>query len=175
MADAVNESKTISNKWIDEYQPKSYIEDNIYNNLLNSIETDELLEVISNLPNGKACGPSGISNEMIKHCDDQMIQLIKILLTICLQLNDIPKEWKLATVFPIPKPKEWGCKLNNTRPITLLETFRKLFTKILNNRLAQIMVTNKVLKGHNFAGLPHGSTFEPIRIIDNMINDARHH
>ena len=90
----------------------------------------------------------------------------------CLTEHDIPKEWKFANIYPIPKPKDWDGDLNNTRPITLLETIRKILVKILNNRFAKIFVKNKVLKGNQFAGLPGQSTFEPIRILNEIIDDA---
>jgi len=174
-AGAINQTKTIPSEWIDEYNPRSYIDDYIYDNLMNDIEADELISLISTLPNNKASGPSTISNEMIKHFPDSMVTLIRILFNKILLYNDIPIEWKSATIYPIPKPKEWECKLQNTRPITLLETMRKLFTKVLNKRLSTIYTTHCVLKGNNFAGLPHNSTFEPLRILDNIIQDARYH
>ena len=36
-------------------------------------------------------------------------------------------------------------------------------------------MTHNILQGNNFAGLPHNSTFEPIRILDNIMQDARYH
>ena len=58
----------------------------------------------------------------------------------CLRHNTIPDAWRLANIYPIPKPKPWECRINNTRPITLLETTRKAFVSILNKRLAHIFV-----------------------------------
>ena len=43
----------------------------------------------------------------------------------------------------------------------------------MNNRLATLMVQHNILKGNQFAGVPGSSTFKPIRIINEIIEDAR--
>jgi hypothetical protein len=45
--------------------------------------------------------------------------------------------------------------------------------RILNTHFATIFVQHKVLKGNQFAGLPGSSTFEPIHIINEIIEDAK--
>ena len=54
-----------------------------------------------------------------------------------------------------------------------METLRKALVRLLNNRLATLMVQHNILKGNQFAGVPGSSTFEPIRIINEIIEDAR--
>ena len=44
---------------------------------------------------------------------------------------------------------------------------------LLNNRLADTFVKNSVLKGNQFACLPRGSTFEPLRILQSIMEDAK--
>jgi hypothetical protein len=110
---------------------------------------------------------------MIKHLGPNMIQAIITFLNACIRLNDILSAWREANVYPIPKPKEWECNLNNTHPITLLEVLRKLIVRILNTRFTTIFVQHKVLKGNQFTGLPGSSTFEPICIINEIIEDAK--
>src|SRR6185295_16547789 len=88
-------------------------------------------------------------------------------------LGDILQEWKEATVYPIPKTMEWEYDLNKTRPITLLECARKAFVKILNKRLSKIVEVYKVLKGTNHAGIPGSNTFQPLRIIRSVIEEAK--
>ncbi|GBC08109.1 hypothetical protein RclHR1_07900004 [Rhizophagus clarus] len=49
--------------------------------------------------------------------------------------------------------------------------YQKLMVSILNYRCAKIFKGSNVLKGNQFAGLPEKSTFEPISIINEDIQD----
>src|SRR6266542_5599325 len=126
----------------------------------------EWINIINQLPNDKAPGTSGITNEMLKHIGPATQHYLWLLVKACLK-------WRLAYIYPIPKPKEWKYNLVNTRPITLLETTRKAIVKLINKRLIDIFTTHNVLQGLNFAGLPHKSTFEPLRLLDNILQDAK--
>jgi hypothetical protein len=130
---------------------------------------------IHTLPSEKASGPSLISYEMIKHSSLEMKQQLLLLTNEIIKQEKLPNEYKLANIYPIPKPKPWGCKLVNTQLITLLETARKLMVSILNKRLAKILKDNNILRRYQFAELPENSTFEPIRIINEIIQDANEH
>jgi hypothetical protein len=102
--------------------------------ILNSpITNEELLQTLSQLPNNKACGPTGISYEMLKHISPQCILAITALFNRCLLENRIPKQWKHSRIYPIPKRNTFDGDLNLTRPISLIEHIRKLYTKILTN------------------------------------------
>src|ERR1044071_4159943 len=67
---------------------------------------------------------------------------------------------------------ELECNINKRRPIVLLEIFRKVFSKILTKRLLHTLTTHKVLKRNNYTGLLGGSTMEPIRILNMIMEDA---
>ena len=92
---------------------------------------------------------------------------------ICLNLGEVPEKWKLAQIYPIPKDIEWGYSLNNIRPIALIETFRKVVTKVLTKRLTKVLMRREILKGPNFAGLPGNSTEQPVHILNMMMEEAR--
>ena len=65
---------------------------NWYALLLQPITTDEILYIIKQLPNNKACRPLEISYEMLKHCGPYMLYAITHLLNKCLNTNNIPKQ-----------------------------------------------------------------------------------
>jgi hypothetical protein len=166
-------NKEIPLQWQEQYTPRSDIDASIYADLMTPPSEAEWYAVINKLPNDKAAGPSGITNEMLKHLGPLMANALWKYICKCIELNNIPQAWREAFIYPIPKPKEWQCNLNNTRPITLLETTRKAMVRVLNNRLADSMVQHNILQGHQFAGLPNKSTFEPLRIINEIIQDAK--
>ncbi|PKY36689.1 hypothetical protein RhiirB3_459910, partial [Rhizophagus irregularis] len=166
VAGSVNRKKPIQGRWKEQYKPQPHINENIYSSIMDAPSYDEWLDIIQQLSNGKATGPSGVSNEMLKHLSDDCNQILYYLICKIIELGYLPKQWKEATVFPIAKPKPFNCELSNSRPITLLETTRKALISLLNRRLAIILKDNNILKANQFAGLPKQSTFEPIRIMN---------
>src|ERR1043165_3804507 len=101
---------------------------------------NEWHEVISNLPNYKATGPSKISNDMLKHLGPSAMNKLWIMISYCITTEDFPDQWKEAYVYPIPKPHKWHNRLNNIRPITFLDTVRKTTVKLITNHLSAILV-----------------------------------
>ena len=112
---------------------------------------------------------------MLKHLGKSMANALWKLICNCCQLNDIPADWHDAVVYPIPKPTNWECDLNKTRPITLLETPRKALVKIINQWLSHTIANHGILEGGNHAGLPGSSTFPPTRILNALIENGAYH
>src|SRR6266511_908311 len=175
IAGSKHSSKEFSEEWKhwkNVYEPLTSLDSNIYSSLMSSPFKSEWYDIINNLPKGKAVGPSQISNEMLQHVGPFTFNIIWKFICATIRLGDFPEQWKEAYVYPIPKPQEWFNRLNNTRPITLLDTVRKGVVKLLTNRLSNIFVQHRILKGYNFAALPHSSTFDAIRLMDNILQDA---
>src|SRR5436305_3795234 len=163
----------MSDRWQQAYLPQDNIDPTIYNDLLDLPTDKEWQAAIKALLNGKAAGLSGIPYELLKELPDEVSLYLKLLITECFDSNDIPSHWKNTTIYSIPKPYNWNCYLSNTRPITLLDTARKLMTKIMNKRLSSILAANSVLKGNNYAGLPGSNCASPIAILELIIQDAK--
>src|SRR3954454_19430094 len=162
----------MSDRWQLAYLPSDEIDPTIYKDLLAPPTEEEWKEAIGNLPNNKAAGLSGIPYDLIKQLPDEASLYLKRLITKCFNSEEIPSHWKDVTIYPIPKPYDWNCYLNNTRPITLLDTARKIMTKILNRRLGAILANNNVLKDQNYAGLPGSNCFTPITILETIIHNV---
>jgi hypothetical protein len=153
VAGGINELKVLNNTWKRQYTPKENISERWYDSVMSPPTFDEWKRVLLDLPNGKAAGPSGISNEMLKHLGNEMHRKLWELIKVILVVNEIPNDWREAVIYPIPKPSEWECDLNKTRPITLLDTVHKALVKLVNQRLSHIISKRNILQGGNHAGL----------------------
>jgi len=112
---------------------------------------------------------------MLKHLGPSITYKLWILIRAVLSLNNIPTQWKEAYIYLILKPKKWQYYLNNTRPITLLDTVRKALVKLITNRLMNIFISHSILKSYNFVMLSHSFTFKLLHIIDNILYDIKYH
>ncbi|GES94624.1 ribonuclease HI, putative [Rhizophagus clarus] len=61
----------------------------------------------------------------------------------------------------------------NIRPIALLEVVRKIFTKFINTQFTDILQDHNILCNTNYCGLKGKSTASSIRLINNIIEDAK--
>src|SRR6266542_4302308 len=160
-------------EWQQTYDPILSIPDRAYDALLDEPSLDEWNDVVRSMNQDSAPGSSTIGYRMLQKlgtsATTELCKFGKFLFTT----GAIPVAWKQSQIYLIPKPKEWQYNLNNTRPIILLECTRKVVVKILTKRLSKICVSNDILQGPNFAGLPGNSTNDPSHIINNFMEDAR--
>ena len=94
----------------------------------------ELKLVITNTKQ-RAPGPTKITTLQLKHLPDNMIRLLTRIFNLTLSLGYFPSSLKHAHMIFIPKGNTSQHKVENYRPISLLDTHGKLLDKILNNRL----------------------------------------
>ena len=127
------------------------------------------------MPNQKAAGPSEICYEHIKYASSKAQSLFRNFLNKCFQLQTVPTEWKSSNIFLIPKKSNWDLTLNQVRPISIIELFKKIFTKIFTNRLDQIISSNNLLSNLNFTASKNLSTHTPIQILHNTIKHYKTH
>ncbi|CAB5377344.1 unnamed protein product [Rhizophagus irregularis] len=160
--------------WRPCYKPIERPEFNHMTSLCDEFSKDEMINTISTLPNNKAAGISGITYEDIKHLHEDFKEYIRNFFNTILRFQIYPEDWSRALLFPIPKPKAWDCRIENTRPIVLLETFRKLFVKILTQRINILLTTHmhNLINENNRAGLIGHSTLQPLQIIQHIIESA---
>ncbi|KAG9299017.1 hypothetical protein G9A89_020330 [Geosiphon pyriformis] len=132
------------------YMPLDYIRDDAFSGVIRKVDMEELLLVVGGLPNGKAAGLSGIPNKLWKHDGKVVLSCLLVLLNACLSIDGVPVSWKKAWVLMIPKPYDWDSVLTNTHPIALIETARKILSKVLFNWISFTYSKFSVLRGDNF-------------------------
>ena len=149
--------------------------DNTLGNSINSdinvlldkeITNEEILTVVKNLKNNKACGLDNINNEYIKSTIDVLLPVYVNLFNSILDSGEIPNDWLLSKIIPIFKNNGSPNDPANYRGITLLSCLSKLFTSIINNRLCEVVHINE-----NQAGFrQHHSTLDHIFTLKSLID-----
>jgi Reverse transcriptase (RNA-dependent DNA polymerase) len=94
--------------------------------------SEEIGKAIGQLPNGKAA--PGIVNELIKAGGQPMLNSVTRLFNKLWTANVVPKGWGEGVIINLFKKGETE-NTDNYRGITLLGAMRKLFCRVLNNRL----------------------------------------
>ncbi|GBC18892.1 reverse transcriptase family protein [Rhizophagus irregularis DAOM 181602=DAOM 197198] len=166
-----------NHEWREIYSPKEDVNEEIYKNLMDPIEMDELDLVLSNLKTNKAPGQSGIPYDFWKKSKILTRKILLEIINESMSKENVLDEWKKGIIYPINKTtrSNWNQELSLTRPIVLLETARKIWFKILVNRLNEILTKEQILTNTNFAALKNESMLEPIKIIQAIIEDANNY
>ena len=95
----------------------------------------EIIDMIDNNINNKACGPNSIPNNIL-HLIKQIIaeplaEIINLSFTTGIYIDKL----KIAKVIPIYKDTGDKLQSKNFRPISLLSNINKIFEKIMHKRL----------------------------------------
>ena len=102
------------------------------------ISMDELRKAIRQMKNGKAPGPDGIPLEVYKMFPDLLIWLLPLyngILDGTIVFTDHDLESTMILLFKKGDPT----LMKNYRPISLLNVYYKIFSKILSNRLKLVL------------------------------------
>ncbi|CAB4437194.1 unnamed protein product [Rhizophagus irregularis] len=158
--------------WSDIYKPKGEFTECMAN-LMDEITIGEWHQTLELVNTNSAPGPSDIGYAIIKHFSDKASYILLKFINMSLKIGVVPDQWKQSLIHLIPKPQKFNYILANTRPIALLDNIRKCVTKVLTNRLSAILTSNKVLRGLNFCGLKGEDTAIPLRLMNDIIEDAR--
>jgi exonuclease III len=106
---------------------------------INEISMNEVVMALRGMKDGKASGPSEVSAEMIKVLKDEGVAWLHKLVNEILMQEKIPDEWRKSILIPIYKKKGNAMECGNYRGIKLIEHCMKVFERIIEARLRQIV------------------------------------
>ncbi|KAG9291986.1 hypothetical protein G9A89_017885 [Geosiphon pyriformis] len=160
---------TLSDLWTHQYAPLDYVRNDTFSGVMHSIGLSKLLLVIDGLPDRKTAGLSDIPNKLWKHGSDTVIDCLLRLLNVCLNVSGVPALWRKAWVLMIPKSYDWDEVFTNTHLIALVETLRKILSKILSDHISFACSKFGILQGRieNSGGVT--SYFTVGIFVDNTI------
>src|SRR6266487_2081618 len=106
--------------------------------LMKPFTQDLVQSTINFLLNSKSPGLNSISYEYYKKSSPWLTKHLTILFNQCLDSGQVPPSWTKSFISLIPKKEKDKNKVQNWRPIALINTDAKIFLKLLAVRLGAI-------------------------------------
>lgn len=100
----------------------------------------EVFEQLSKLDDSKSCGPENIPPKLYRLSVEFIYKPLTHIFNTLIHQRKYPTDWKIAKVIPIPKKP--NPSIEDIRPISILNTFSKIFEKLLIKNIKQTMTEN---------------------------------
>ena len=126
----------------------------------------EVESVLKTLVVGKASGPNGVNNRILKELSREISQPLCSLFNYSLQTCTVPNSWKESNVCPVPK-KDNESQLSNYRPISLLNSEGKVFERLIFKHLFNHLRDNNILTSMQSGFIPGDSTVNQLTFLYN--------
>ena len=144
-----------------------------YTTQLNSIILTpfEVESVLQTLKIGKASGPDGISNRILKELSHELSSPYCSLFNQSLRSGIFPSPYKDANVSPVPKKGDLSV-VSNYRPISLLNSDAKLFERLVFKHLFNHLQGNNMLSSLQSGFIPGDSTVNQLTYLYHTFCEA---
>ncbi|KAJ9515662.1 hypothetical protein QJQ45_002695 [Haematococcus lacustris] len=130
-------------------------------------------ECLSRLAGGKAPGPDGIENEIIKMLPWEMRDTIHQLFIIMWATGCTPTAWKTSDTCLLYKDKGQETDLNAYRPVGLANTIYKLWTSLITKSLYEYAEANGMLSNCQAGFRSHRDTTQQLQMLVMALEDAK--
>ena len=132
---------------------------------------DEIVKLCKEININKASCIEHLSSEIIRDAFLAVPEKIVDLFNLSFGLAEIPPDWKIAKVTPLPKAGNSN-NVGNLRPVSLLPLTSKLIEKIVHNRIYKHCEDNNILDERQGGFRPNHSTCKTTSYFLNDIYKA---
>ena len=145
----------------------------ILNSDLDSIvlSQPEVESVFKTLVTGKAAGPNGLSNRILRELSFELSLPFCCLFNQSLRTSAFPVSYKEANVCPVPKKGDMSV-VSNYQPISSLNTKSKVLERLVFKYLFNHFQNNNLLSSLQPGFMPGDSTVNQLAFLYNIICQA---
>ncbi len=103
-----------------------------------TVSEDEFRRELKRVNVRKPAGHDGITGRVLRSCTDQLAGLFTSIFNESLATSVVPTSFKKSVIIPVPKNSKHSC-LNDYRPVTLTSIVMKVFERLLQNHLCNLL------------------------------------
>ena len=111
------------------------------------LQVEDMQCAMNHMKIGKASGPSGVAIELFKAAGDKCLKSLTNISHDIMFREKLPEKWMLSSLVTIFKRKRDILNPNSYRGIKLLEHAFKLYEKVLDGRLGEVIDIDKMKYG----------------------------
>jgi hypothetical protein len=130
---------------------------------------ERIHRLIMKMPNGKAPGLSDVSWELLKHAPPLLFTELSSLFKEVSKSGSSPSSWRSAVIHPLFKKGD-PRNIENYRPISLTDNFRKLYERCINRLVSKYLEPLDITQGGFRA---RRSTMDQIVCLKAMMEERR--
>lgn len=134
---------------------------------------DEIARCATRLPTGKAPGPDGVPDIVVRELASRRPDVLQEVFNTCLREGVFPDRWKVAKLVLLRKGAKPLDSPSSYRPICLLDSVGKLFERLLKARLEDHLEANGGRLNDRQYGFRKGrSTVDAIKTVMEIVDSA---
>jgi ribonuclease HI len=145
--------------------PRAFLQHSVQDKIM-------FMACIDTLSNGKAPGPDGVVNEVLKHLPIKVKEIIHDLFTLMWATGITPNDWKESNTVLLYKNKGSPLELKYYRPIALANTLYKLWTRMVTFVLNDFAEKNRVLSRMQAGFRNKNRTTDQLQMVVQALQDA---
>ena len=131
----------------------------------------EVESILKTLKLGKASGPNGLNNRVLKELSKELSSPLCSLFNQSLNMGIFPASYKIAHVSPVPKKGDLSVTSNH-RPISLLNAEGKVFERLVFKHLFNHLQNNNMLSSLQSGFIPGDSTVNQLAYLYHTFCEA---
>ncbi len=139
---------------------------------IQSFSPEEVAAEIDRLNARKAPRPDKITARTPQEFSRNATLQLTYIFNVTLRLEHFPHTWKLAKIIMLPKPGKPPELVESYRPISLLSVVAKLWEKLFQKRLQNVIQRQGLVPNHQFGFQRKYSTINQVHRVTQHITEA---
>jgi len=121
------------------------------------ISVQEIQNKLFKYKSKSSCGPDSLNGKLIFEFESVLLLPLQYIYNLSLEHSIFPQQLKIAKILPLHKKGD-KFTVSNYRPISLLNTFSKIFESIISDRLSSYLIKYNILYEYQFGFRKNYST-----------------